>query len=170
MWAIPGFFSYIVFSAGMAVTPVHPLHVSVTEIEFDEKDKALEIIMRIFIDDLEEAIRIHQQDKTLNILEPRQKTSDQLVNEYLAKHFRIFLDGKQQKTIYLGHELEGDAIICYIEVANVRKWKVIEIINDIIFEVYDDQSNIINVTVRDDVKSLRLTTHSSSGKIAFDNN
>jgi hypothetical protein len=30
---------------------VHPIHVSVTEIEFDEKAKSLEIMMRVFIDD-----------------------------------------------------------------------------------------------------------------------
>ena len=32
---------------------LHPIHVSVTEIEYDEKDRALEIMMRVFVDDLE---------------------------------------------------------------------------------------------------------------------
>ena len=35
----------------------HPLHVSVTEIEMDQKDKRLEIMMRVFMDDLEVTLR-----------------------------------------------------------------------------------------------------------------
>ena len=39
------------------VTLFHPLHVSVTEIEMDDKDKRLEIMMRVFMDDLEVTLR-----------------------------------------------------------------------------------------------------------------
>jgi len=147
---------------------LHPIHVSVTEIEFDEKDQALEIMMRVFIDDLELTLRNSRKDPDLDILNPKKGTSvDQLVKEYLKDHFRISLDNKIQQTNYLGHEREGEAFIFYIEIADVRHWKTITIHNDIIMSTYDDQSNIVHVYVNDDVKSLRLTPNKPADKLTF---
>ena len=148
---------------------LHPIHVSVTEIEFDENDKALEIMMRVFIDDLELTLRNKLNQPELDILEPKNGlTLDQMANDYLKDHFRISLDNKQQKINYLGHERESDAFIFYIEVSNVRKWKTIQIQNDIITETHDDQSNLVHVTVKDNVKSLRLTKDNPVDKLTFD--
>jgi hypothetical protein len=148
---------------------VHPMHVSVTEIEFDEKDKALEIMMRVFIDDLELSIKNKLNDPTLDLMQPKNgKTVDEMTSEYLKTNFKILLDGKPQQTMYLGHEREDDALIFYIEVSKVKKFKTIQIHNSIITETHDDQNNLVNVTVRETVKSLRLTRSNPVDKITFD--
>lgn len=159
-------FSLVFLCTSVVMLLAHPLHVSVTEIEFDQKEKSLEIMMRIFTDDLEEAVRKKQQRK-LNLLDPARTTTDALIGDYLAAHFTVKVDNRALKLEYLGHELEADAVICYIEVKNVKKWKTIEITNDIIMEVYNDQSNLVNVTFGDEVKSLRLTTDNSTGMLTF---
>lgn len=147
---------------------LHPIHVSVTEIEFDHKDKALEIMMRVFIDDFELAMRNHLKRPELDILNPGKGTSvDTLVAAYLHDHFKITLDGKVQTTRYLGHEREADAFIFYVEVRNVSAWKSITIRNDVIMSTYDDQSNIVHVFVNDKVKSLRLTRDTPADKLTF---
>ena len=146
----------------------HPIHVSVTEIEFDEKEKSLEIMMRVFADDLEDTLRKHLNQPGLDIIAPSNgMTVDQMVSGYLSKHFKVSLDGKTQKILYLGNEREADTFIFYIEVTNVKKWKTIQIQNDILTEVFDDQSNLVHVTVRDEVKSLRLTRDTPTDKITF---
>ena len=148
---------------------LHPIHVSVTEIEFDEKEEALEIMMRVFVDDLELSLRNSLKKPDLDILNPKDgTTTDDLVREYLSGHFRISLDNKPQRTRYLGHERESDAFIFYIEAPNVKKWKTIAIRNDIIMATHDDQSNIVHVYVGDKVKSLRLTRNTPEDKLAFD--
>lgn len=147
----------------------HPIHVSVTEIEFDRKDRALEIMMRVFIDDLELTLRNTFNKPELDILNPPKGVSyDDLIERYLGDHFRISLDGKAQKTRYLGHEREGDAFIFYIEAPNVTTWKTISIHNDIIMATYDDQSNLVHVYVDDKVKSLRLTRNTPADDLTFD--
>jgi hypothetical protein len=148
---------------------VHPMHVSVTEIEFDEKNKALEIMMRVFIDDLELSIKNKLNHPNLDLLEPKNgKTLDQMAAEYLNSNFKISLDGKTQQTVYLGHEREDDALIFYIEVSKIKKFKIIQIQNTIITETHEDQNNLVNVTVRETVKSLRLTKNTPVDKITFD--
>jgi hypothetical protein len=135
----------------------HPLHVSVSEINYSEKDKALQITSRIFIDDLELSIRNQRKDPEMDLLAPKNGlTTDLLLSEYMKDHFRIKLDGKLQKMKLLGHEVEDVAIICYIEIENVRKIKAIEVFNDMITETFDNQSNLIHVAVKGPVKSARL--------------
>jgi hypothetical protein len=53
-------------------------------------------------------------------------------------------------------------------VSKVKKWKTIQISNDVIMETHDDQSNLVHVTVQDNVKSLRLTREKSTDKLTFD--
>jgi hypothetical protein len=163
--------NYIAFyihllSAGLLL---HPIHVTVTEIEFDQKDKALEIMMRVFIDDFETSLRQDLKQPELDILDPKNGlTTDQMASAYIQKHFRVTLDNKLQKTNYLGHEKESDAFIFYIEVQNVKKWKTISVFNDILTELHDDQSNLVHVTVKEEVKSLRLTRNTPADKLTFD--
>ena len=80
----------------------------------------------------------------------------------------LALDTKAQNVNYLGHEREGDAFIFYIEVSGVKKFKTIQIFNDIMTELHDDQSNLVHVTVRDVVKSLRLTQDTPTDKLTFE--
>ena len=148
---------------------LHPIHVTVTEIEYDEKSKALEIMMRVFIDDFETTLRQKLNQPELDILAPKNgQTTDQLIEKYLKDHFHITVDNKIQKTQYLGHEQDSDAFVFYIEVTNVKKWKTIRVFNDILTDMYDDQSNLVHVTVRDEVKSLRLTRNTPADNLTFD--
>jgi hypothetical protein len=148
---------------------LHPIHVTVTEIEHDEKDKRLEIMLRVFIDDLELALRNDLKQPELDLLQPKgNMTTDQMVGQYVAKHFRMSLDNKVQKINYLGHEQESDAFILYIEVPNVKKWKTIYVMNNFLTDIHDDQSNLVHVTVKGMVKSLRLTRDTPGDKLTFD--
>jgi hypothetical protein len=148
---------------------VHPIHVSVTEIEFDKKDAALEIMMRVFIDDLELTLRNSLNNPQLDILNPpADVTVDALIRDYLKDHFSISLDNKPQQVKYLGHEREGDAMIFFIEVKDVSAWKTIRIHNDIIMSTHDDQSNLVHVYVGENVKSLRLTRDTPAQSLTFD--
>jgi hypothetical protein len=146
----------------------HPIHVSVTEIEMDEKDKRLEVMMRIFIDDLELTLRKRLNQPELDILSKTEKERDVLISKYLDNHFKVKLDGRLQKNNYVGHEQEDLAFIVYIEVPQVKRWKTIQIQNDVIMETHSDQSNLVHVTVRETIKSLRLTKSNPIDKLTFD--
>ena len=160
--------AYFLVLPSFILTSLHPLHVSVTEIEMDHKDKRLEIMMRVFMDDLEVTLREKYKTPDLDVLNPKGRTLDQMMDEYLKQHFKIALDNKAQAMKYLGHEQEGDAFIFYIEVDKVKKWKTIQIQNDIIMEIYDDQSNLVHVTSNETVRSLRLTTKRSVDQLTFE--
>ncbi len=147
---------------------LHPIHISVTEINFSEKDKALQVTSRIFIDDLELAIRAQRNEPELDLIEPKNGlNTENMVKEYVTRHVFVKLDGKLQKLNFLGMEREDPALICYIEIENVKKLKTIEVRNDIIMEIHDDQSSIVHVTYKGPVKSMRLMRATPVGTITF---
>jgi hypothetical protein len=148
---------------------LHPLHITVTEIQMDEKEKELEITMRVFTDDLETALRQSLNQPELDILAPKNGlTVDQMMETYLKKHFSVKLDDKLQVTKLIGHEQDADAFIFYIGINNVKKWKTISILNSAFTTSFEDQSNLVHVTVRDETKSLRLTRDTPADKLTFD--
>ena len=136
---------------------LHPIHISVTEVNYSAKDKALQITSRIFIDDLELSIQAKRNDPSLDILNPKNGfTTDQLVKEYVVEHLQLKVDGKIRPLTYLGSEREDLALVCYIEVENFKKAKTIEVTNTAIMETHEDQSNLVHITYNAPVKSARL--------------
>jgi len=148
---------------------LHPIHLSVTEVTYSEKDKAVQIVSRIFIDDLELSIQKQLNQPDLDILAPKNGlTLDQMALTYLKEHLLVKLDGKPQTIKVLGHEIEDVAVVFYIEIENVKKIKSMEVRNDVIMEVHDDQSNIVHVTYKGPVKSVRLLRDKPSEVFKFD--
>lgn len=147
----------------------HPIHLSVSEINYSEKDKALQITSRIFLDDLEASIRNQRNQQDLDILEPGTGiSSEQLIREYVLKRFTVKLDGKIQKVNFLGFEREDPAVICYLEIESVKRFKTMEVKNEVIMDLYDDQSNIVHVTYKGPVKSMRLLREKPAHTFTFD--
>ena len=148
---------------------LHPIHVSVTEVEYNEKNKSLQIISRIFIDDLELSVQKQVKNESLDLIEPKNgMTTDQLLSNYLKDHFKIKLDGKPAKINYLAYEVEDLAIICYLEIENVKKLKTLEVTNDAIQEIHGDQSNLVHITYKGPVKSFRLTREKPVDMLKFE--
>ena len=146
----------------------HPIHLSITEVEYNEKSRAIQMTTRIFIDDLELAIRKQTNEEELDLLEPgKGRTTNDLVRAYLAEHVKVKVDKKLAKTNYIGNEIEGPAIICYVEIENIKKFSTIEVTNKVNLEIHDDQSNLVNVNYKNKVKSIRLTNDTPTLSITF---
>lgn len=132
---------------------------------WDEQERELEITMRIFTDDLELSVRNARNEPDLDLLNPgKGRSTEMLISEYVMPRFSVVIDGKKQNLKFLGIEMETDAIVCYIQAPDVKRWRVMEVTNTVITETYDDQSNLVHLTVKGKVRSHRLTRHQPSGK------
>ncbi|UII22601.1 DUF6702 family protein [Fulvivirga ligni] len=147
---------------------VHPMHVSVCEINFNQKDHSLEFTHHIFIDDLEKSFRQSFNKPYLDINNPDVgKTTDELVAAYMKKHFKVTVNGKSALPKYLGHEVENDAIYTYMELDGVKTLSSIRIFNDVLTEVYDDQVNLVHVEIGEDISSMKLTPQRKIDELKF---
>jgi len=148
---------------------VHPIHISVTEINYNEKSKSLQITSRIFVDEMELGVRAQRKEPELDILEPKNgATTKEMIKNYFEAHVKIKIDGKPVKINFLGYEKEDISFVSYLEIENIKKLKTIEVFNDLVTEIHEDQSNLVHVTYRSPVKSIRLTRENTSEIFTFD--
>ena len=144
----------------------HPFHVSVCDMTYDPKDKHLKISYRIFLDDLELGMQKHTADPTLDIT--KIGSESMALEQYILQHLELSVDNKKKALAYVGHEIEEDAMWCYIEIEKLRPFKSITVSNKLLFDVYLDQENLVHLRKNGEVRSLRLSATRSSGEITFD--
>ena len=134
----------------------HPLHVSTTEVNFNAKDKTLEISCKIFSDDFESILaRLYKQKTDLS--NPNMKTAmDELVKKYLLSHLQIKANGKATTLNYIGFEIDHEATNIYLEVEKVAALKSIEVNDSILYDMFDDQMSIIHVVKGNKRKSTKI--------------
>lgn len=147
---------------------IHPIHISVTEINYNEKSKSLQITSRIFVDELELGIRAQRKEPELDLEAPKDQTTKQLIKNYFAAHFKIKIDGKPAQLNFLGFEKEDLSMVSYIEIENVKKLKTVEVFDDLVTEIHDDQSNLVHITYKSPVKSVRLTREKTTEIFTFE--
>lgn len=134
----------------------HAFHVSVTDIKFKEDQKALQISSRIFLDDLELALRDYSGDNKLDIVnEVSWEETNGILKEYLLDNFKASTSKGSLEIQYIGAERDEEVMWCYLEVVKVKKLKDIAIWNNILIGSFQDQENIIHFKAYGKVKSER---------------
>ena len=146
---------------------VHPLYVSVIEIEHNAKDKTLEISCKIFTDDFEKTLR--QAYKThVDLLKPADKEAmNKLVSDYVQKHLQVNVDGKDVLLKFIGYEQIEEGIYSYYQVDNVNAVKNIIVTDNILYEYKDEQMSLIHVTVNGNRKSTKLNNPDTKATLGF---
>ncbi len=145
-----------------AVTWFHPFHVTVMEILHKPQEKVVQVSVRIFMDDLEQALRAETGNTNLNIT--AEDDYDYLngeVGNYLGN--RIRLTSKKPIALqYLGFEYEDDVLWCYFEATKVKKFDFLEVENSILTEAFSDQENLVHFRRSGEVRSARLSAQKTT--------
>jgi len=138
---------------------IHKYYVSVTDIEYAKEAKSLQVISRLFVDDIEKVLQERYNDSV--------KIEDKLVDTYIEKYFSkkllITVNNKQQKFNFIGKEIEDDMVHCYFEIENISNIEAISVTNKLLFDVYDSQQNITHLKINDKKKSFLLIKDNASG-------
>ncbi len=145
----------------------HKFYVSVTQVEHVEDQKSIQVISRIFIDDFERLLR-ERYDKDITLaIENEDSMVDFYTEKYLREKFEILIDGSLQNLVFIGKEYEDDIMFVYLEIENVEEVNTVEISNKVLFELFDDQQNIIRTKFRGKMKSFILTKENAKGVLNF---
>ncbi len=140
----------------MSFSVAHKFYVSVTEIEYNEKAESLQIISRVFIDDMEDLLQT-RYDSKIRLGKSNETTeASTSINKYLKQKIEIQIDGKTMEVNYIGKEYEDDMLLLYLEVSNVSSFKKIEIKNAILTDMFSEQKNLVHVNYKGSTKSLIL--------------
>ncbi len=147
--------------------PAHPLHLGVVELAHNAEEKSLEITVKLFTDDFE-----HVLQKSLNVdidlINPvDREAARKAIDTYVKKHLQIVLNGKAANFDCIGFEKDFEATYSYFQATGITdagKW---DIQNTLMYDLFDDQSNIIHVMVNGKRKSSKLKFPEKKGFFEF---
>ncbi|REH47448.1 hypothetical protein C7448_10669 [Tenacibaculum gallaicum] len=146
---------------------LHKYYVALTEIEYREDTQSVQMIMNVFMDDIELAIN---KDYNTN-LQIATKNELPSINEYYYKylktHFKVTINNKEAVYKFIGKEYDGNIVYFYLEIEDVSLPKSIKIENDILVDHFPDQQNLIKATVKKERKSLFLSSDNDKGLLNF---
>lgn len=145
---------------------MHKFYVSVNQIDFVPKKKALEITSRIFIDDLDLALEKKFKKKVYLATSKETADSKELLQKYFNEKFSIKVNGQLKPINFLGKEVEENVLICYFNIKDVQKVTSLEIKNTVLMELYDQQ-HIFHTNVSGEKRSLLLTNGTTSGVLKY---
>jgi hypothetical protein len=136
----------------------HDIHVSVTDIVIDDKG-LMKMTSKIFYDDLQLAMGLRPGEE----LPKKYKGGDDLISKFLAKHIKIKVGNTPLVYTYKSSKAALPAIWAYteaqIDIKQLTTSLAIE--NSMFNSVYDDQVNMVNITV------MGKTHHLSFNKKKF---
>ncbi|BAV05778.1 hypothetical protein SAMN05421788_10879 [Filimonas lacunae] len=140
-----------------ALLTLHPFFVSVTEVKQNTKDKSLEISCKLFIDDLEKALAAHYKTPVDLSAAQKKDQNDKWIAGYFKQHFQVTINGQAYTAEYVGYEKESEAAWCYLQVNNApASIKKLEISDNLLYEQFESQINIIHATVNGERKSTKI--------------
>jgi len=150
-----------------AFTVAHKFYLSVTNVGYSEKEKALQITSRIFIDDFEAVLLERYAVETNLDTEDESALAAEYIEKYVRTKFIIQIDGEAAVFDFLGTTYEDDLLICYIEVpkVNLSKLKSITIQNDMLTDLYDEQQNVVHLKLKGKKKSFVLIKENNKGML-----
>ncbi|WP_395049576.1 DUF6702 family protein [Flavobacterium sp.] len=150
------FFIFIFGLHSFSDSYFHPLHVSTTEISYNNKQKSVEILCKLFSDDFENALR--KQNKTKIDLTglTLHNEMDLIIKKYIQNHLQITISDKKLEQNYIGYEIDREVVNVYLEIEPAKPFKNIKIDDSILCDFFEDQMNIVHVELFGKRKSGRL--------------
>jgi len=136
---------------------LHPIHVSVTNVDLDPGRGKLELSVKIFADDFQDLI-LQKYGVQLNITgqeDPGDKIS--AVNEYIQEALQFVFNGNEAaKLQFVEAKLNEQAIWLFYRYEHPGKIRKVDIVNRVMLEKFDDQTNLMIVTFNEKQNGYRL--------------
>ncbi|WP_299782754.1 DUF6702 family protein [uncultured Formosa sp.] len=152
----------------LAFTTAHKYYVSITEVHYVKEKKSVQIITRIFIDDLEKLVR-ERFDESITLAGKNESEKvDYYLEKYLTEKIKIKINGQNTVLQFIGKEYDNDIAICYIEIPKIDHISDIEIENMVLFDIFEEQQNVVRLNINNKKKSFILIKENDKGLLKLD--
>ena len=136
---------------------IHPYNVGSVEINYNSKSKTFEITGRFFLDDLENGLS-KKYGKPFHFNDPKYKTQlNEALKNYSSEYFKLKSDNQFLKVNYIGYEEDSESVNIYLESEKVENPKKVEAAVSFLYNLFDDQINLVHIIVNGNRKSEKLT-------------
>ncbi|KMQ67038.1 hypothetical protein ACM39_14685 [Chryseobacterium sp. FH2] len=145
------------FQTFVSAKEFHPYHVGSLEINYNSKTKTFEITGRFFLDDLENALnKKYSKPFHFNDINYKSRLNDAL-KDYSSEYFKLKTNNKFLKVNYIGYQEDSESVNVFLESEVVDNPKKIEAAVSFLYNLFDDQINIVHIIVNGERKSEKMT-------------
>jgi len=145
----------------------HKYYLSLTQIEYNKDQDSLEVIINVFMDDIEFAINKEYSVDLRLTTKQELEDVDSYFQKYLRKNLRFLVNKELVNYNFIGKEYEGDLVYFYLEV-NVSDSPVsLEVYNTILVTYFEQQQNIIKFKKGSDRQSKILSKNTNKALLKF---
>ena len=150
-----------------AFVTVHKFYISVTNVDYSEKDKAVQIITRIFVNDMNAVLTERYGVETKLGTDRETKVDSEYLEKYLRAKFVVEINGKTVPYNLIGKKYDTDMIILYLEVPKIelKNLSSIAVENEILTDLYDEQQNVVHFKIDGKKKSYVLVKSDTKGML-----
>lgn len=121
----------------------HKYYLSLTQVEYNKEQNRLEVIINVFMDDIEIAVN-KEYDVDLRLTTKQElEDVDIYFKKYLLKNLSFLVNDKPVEYSFIGKEYEGDLVYFYIESSVIEDPSALQVNNTILFEYFEQQQNVI---------------------------
>ena len=148
-------------------TSAHKYYVSVTQINYVKEKESVQITSRIFIDDFENLLRKRYDENITLATKNELEIVDTYIEQYLNKKIKIKINNKPAKFNFIGKEYDADIMRCYLEIEGVKTINSIQITNQLLFDLFEEQQNIVKTKINSKQKSFLLILQKDNALLNF---
>ncbi|WP_299704310.1 DUF6702 family protein [uncultured Pontibacter sp.] len=144
----------------------HDYHASITDAKYNPRTQSLEVAVKVFMDDLENALSRRNKTKVTYSQSPQVQ---QWVQEYIGAGISFELEkGKTLRHTFVGSEQEADVVWVYFEVPlQTKELTHLYVRNVVLQELFNDQMNIVNLDYKGKISSNLFQKSDGTRKMSF---
>jgi hypothetical protein len=135
----------------------HPVHVAILNVDLDPKTGKIEIAFKLYSDDIESVI-LNRYKADLNIThgaDPGAHT--EAIHRYIGEFLEITVNGtKIDEWDYTGNESDEESTWLYYTKLWPGQIKEISIKNEVLMDLYEDQTNLVIISWSEKQNGYRL--------------
>ncbi len=146
----------------------HAMYLSVLEIEQLDGNNKGTIKIKIFANDLEDAI-FNFSKKRIDLSKGECENEKVLITNYFKNHLKIINGDDLLAYNLTSCEVNDISIWLSFDLNTVGNWTTVNIKADYLMELFPTQSNIVNVIHNGEKRMFRLTIDSPTKSLTFSN-
>lgn len=153
--------------AGEFSALAHPFYVSICQVDFNRETHSLEISVKTFADDLIAGLEKNGASKIYLGEQRENPETDNWISNYIHSKIGFMVNGKNAEFSFIGKEMETDVVWSYFEINNITELTKVEVQCTLLTEIFENQSNIIQINNGEEIKNLLLSKKKTTDSVTF---
>lgn len=146
---------------------LHKYYLSVSNVTYSSKAKALQMTTRFFIDDLEFVLAERLEKKVFINKDEDLTNLKTTLASYLEKKLLVTTNNTKRTSVYLGGKIENDQVVLYIEIPVNEEPDEVKMEFSALIELFEDQKNMIHLKLHGKRGTLLITKDQPSDYLKF---